>query len=368
MLIREAVLEATRLRLRSDVPVGALLSGGVDSSAVVAAMARLTSAPVRTFSIGFDVGDFDETASAQRVAELYGTEHRQAVLDSSTLENLPRLAWHYGEPYADSSALATFALAELASSEVTVALTGDGGDESFAGYTRYRRYASPETRTPGLEPYEEYGERRSTSYFSYHERLALYDPGFAELVARPRIRQFEAAYAASDADTVVERLLDVDVQSYLPDDLLVKMDIATMAHSIEARSPLLDPAVMDLAASLPLGVKLGSDGTTKRIFKRAMSQWLPDEILHREKMGFRIPFGDWLRDGQRQLAGDVLLDPRTLERGMFSEKRLREIVAEHLDGRQDHGYRIWTLLMLELWFRMFVDAEAAEEPLALAVT
>jgi asparagine synthase (glutamine-hydrolysing) len=366
-LIREAVLDATRMRMVSDVPVGALLSGGVDSSAVVAAMSRLSSEPVRTFSIGFDVGDFDETASARRVAELYGTEHREAVLGSRALENLPVLAWHYGEPYADSSALATFALAELASSDVTVALNGDGGDESFAGYTRYRRYASPETRKPGLEPYEEYAERRSTSYFSHPERAELYDPSFGELVARPLRDAFEADYLASDAGTVVERLLDVDVKTYLPEDLLVKMDIATMAHSLEARSPLLDPALMELAASLPLSMKLGRGGETKRIMKRAMREWLPDDILHREKMGFRIPFGSWLREDQRDLPADVLLDPTTLGRGMFRESRLRQIVSEHLDGTRDHAYRIWTLMMLELWFRTFVDGTPAREPLSLSV-
>ena len=158
----------------------------------------------------------------------------------------------------------------------------------------------------------------------------------------------------------------MDIQTYLADDLLVKMDIATMAHSLEARSPLLDPAVMELAASLPLEMKLDG-GTTKRIFKQAMSEWLPDEIIHRGKQGFRIPFGDWLRNGARDLPGDVLLDPRALDRGMFREQRLRAIVSEHLDGSHDHGFRIWTLLMLELWFRTFVDGEPAEAPLALSV-
>jgi asparagine synthase (glutamine-hydrolysing) len=344
--IREAVLEATRLRLRSDVPVGALLSGGVDSSAVVAAMARLTTEPVKTFSIGFDVDEFDETDSARQVAELYGAEHHRGVVDSSALDDLPRLA----------------ALAELAGGEVTVALNGDGGDESFAGYTRYRRFATPGTRDPELEPYEEYARRRSTSYFSHAEREALYDPEFAEIIADPRLGQFEAQYAASDAETVVERLLDVDVQSYLPDDLLVKMDIATMAHSLEARSPLLDPGVMELAASLPLRMKLSDDGEAKRIFKRAMAQWLPEGILHREKMGFRIPFGEWLRADRRDLAPEVLLDGRSLERGIFREDRVRAIVSEHLDGGRDHGYRIWTLLMLELWFRAYVDREPAGKP------
>ena len=363
--IREAVLESTRARLVSDVPVGALLSGGVDSSAVVAAMARLGSGPVKTFSIGFDVGSFDETDSARAVADLYGAEHNQAIVDAGALDQMPRLALHYGEPYADSSALATFALAKLASSQVTVALNGDGGDESFAGYPRYRRFAQPGGIDTDLQPFEYYAQRRATSYFGHDERRALYSPGFRELVAEPGLDRFKAPYAASDAGTVVERLLDVDVQTYLPDDLLVKMDIATMAHSLEARSPLLDPAVMELAAALPIRLKLDG-GETKRIFKIALAEWLPPEILHREKMGFRIPIGDWLRTDRRDLAGAVLLDPRSLGRGMFREEGIRSLITDHLDGSADNGYRIWTLLMLELWFRAFVDGDRAEATTTLS--
>jgi asparagine synthase (glutamine-hydrolysing) len=366
-LIRETLLEATRLRLQSDVPVGAMLSGGVDSSAVVAAMARQSARPVKTFSIGFDVDEFDETASAREVARMYGTEHHEAVLDSEAAEILPRLAWHYGEPYADSSALATFALAELAGEHVTVALNGDGGDENFAGYRRYLRFAALEDGAPGLAPCEEYAARRASAYFDEASRTELFEPEvLRSLGARPWFSVMEAPYRTSDAGSVLERLLDVDVQTYLPDDLLVKMDIATMAHSLEARSPLLDQAMMELAASLPAHMKI-YEGRTKRIFKQAMREWLPDGILEREKMGFRIPFGDWLRRSLRRLPGEVLLDPRSLGRGLFREERLRQIVTEHLDGTRDHAYRIWTLVQLELWFRTYVDGEPAEQPLTLAV-
>jgi asparagine synthase (glutamine-hydrolysing) len=366
-LIREALLEATRLRLRSDVPVGAMLSGGIDSSAVLAAMARQTTGPVRTFSIGFDVDEFDETASAREVARMYGTDHHEVMLDSEAAELLPRLVWHYGEPYADSSALATFALAELAGERVKVALNGDGGDENFAGYRRYLRFASSNGEERGIAPYQEYAGLRASAYFDETARAELYEPEFLRsLGARPWLSVMEEPYLASDAGPVLERLLDVDVQTYLPDDLLVKMDVATMAHSLEARSPLLDPAMMELAASLPLRMKLDG-GTTKRIFKQAVREWLPGSILDRQKMGFRIPFGEWLRGSLRRLPGDVLLDPRTLERGMFREQRLREVVAEHLDGTRDHAYRIWTLLQLELWFRTYIDGETAEAPLTLSV-
>ena len=366
-LIRDAILESTRLRMRSDVPVGAMLSGGVDSSAVVAAMAQQSSDPVKTFSIGFDEADFDETASAREVARMYGTDHRQAVLDSGSAEMLPRLVWHYGEPYADSSALAAFALAELAGREVTVALNGDGGDESFAGYRRYLRFAALDGRRPEVAPYELYATHRAGAYFDEAARANLYEPEFLRSVAdRSWLSVCEEPYLASDAGPVVERLLDVDVQTYLPDDLLVKMDVATMAHSLEARSPLLDPALMELAASLPLHMKLDGQ-TTKRIFKQAVREWLPASILEREKMGFRIPFGEWLRGRLRQLPEEVLLDARSLDRGLFREQRLREIITEHLDGSRDHAYRIWTLLQLELWFRTYVDGEPAAAPLALSV-
>jgi asparagine synthase (glutamine-hydrolysing) len=368
-LIRETVLESTRLRLRSDVPVGALLSGGVDSSSVVAAMAQQTSEPVRTFSIGFDLDDFDESASARRVASLYGTDHHEAILGVGSLELLPRLVWHYGEPFADSSALATFTLAELTRRQVTVALNGDGGDENFAGYLRYRRFASSKDGAGAdPSPHVEYANRRARVYFDESERAALYQPELLRLLeGRPWLAVLEGPYMASDADNVVERLLDADVQTYLPDDLLVKMDIATMAHSLEARSPLLDPAVMELAASLPARMKLDG-GETKRIFKHAMRRWLPDDIVDRSKMGFRVPIDDWFRNGARELPAGVLLDPRALGRGLFREQRIRTMLAEHREGERDHGYRLWTLIQLELWFRTYIDRAPAEAPAALSIS
>jgi asparagine synthase (glutamine-hydrolysing) len=365
--IRDSVLEATRLRLSSDVPVGALLSGGVDSSSVVAAMARSGGGAVKTFSIGFDVDAFDETSSAREVARLYGAEHHELVLDRQAMQALPQLVWHYGEPFADSSALATFSLAELAGRHVTVALNGDGGDESFAGYQRYLKYVSPNGRPAGVAPHEHYAIRRASAYFDDPARVDLYQPDFlASLGSRPWLAVLERPYLASDAEGVVERLLDVDVQTYLPDDLLVKMDVATMAHSLEARSPLLDVEVMELAAGLPAAMKIDA-GSTKRIFKRAMREWLPPEILERPKMGFRVPIGEWLADGLRELPAQVLLDSRTLGRGLFRPERLRTIVSQQREGSCDHAYRIWTLLQLELWFRTYVDSERLSGPVELPV-
>jgi asparagine synthase (glutamine-hydrolysing) len=353
--IRETLLEATRLRLRSDVPVGALLSGGIDSSAVVAAMARSSAEPVKTFSIGFDVAAFDETHYAREVARRYEADHHELVLDESALDLVPRLVWHYGEPFADPSALATFALAELASRHVTVVLNGDGGDEAFCGY---ERHAPPLPSAP-LERH--YAERRAHQYFDERERAALYSAEFAESTAGNDWRApVEESYFACDSADPLERTVAVDAEMYLPDDLLVKVDIATMAHSLEARSPFCDTEVMELAASLPIGLKVGRD-SPKALLKRAVASWLPRRTIERPKMGFMVPMEEWLAGSA---AADVILDPRALGRGLFRRDRLETIVREWQAGTGSHSHRIWTLLMLELWFQTYIDRTAVETPIA----
>ncbi len=360
-LIRDALLEATRLRMRSDVPIGALLSGGVDSSSVVAAMAQQSPEPIKTFSIGFDVDAFDESAYAREVAKRYGTDHHEVVLDASAMELIPRLAWHYGEPFADSSALATFALSRLASRHVTVALNGDGGDEAFCGYARHAR------PIPSDRPLElHYAERRAYSYFGEEERADLYTPEFAASLGDHDWRAVvEDPHRASDSPDAVERTVDVDVQTYLSEDLLVKMDIAAMAHSLETRSPFCDHELMQFAAGLPMGTKVEGGTVTKALLKRAVRRWLPDAVVDRPKMGFMIPMSDWLT---ASLAADVLLDPRALERGLFRAERVRALIAEHECGAGEHQYRLWTLLMLELWFRSYVDGRAASAPVTLSAS
>jgi asparagine synthase (glutamine-hydrolysing) len=398
--LRDKLLEATRLRMRSDVPLGALLSGGIDSSAVVAAMVRQSARPIKTFSMGFDVEEFDETSHARTVAMYLGTDHTEVRVEPEALEVLPRLVWHYGEPFADASAIPTFYLAELTRRHVTVALNGDGGDESFAGYARYRgnelaaRLASmPQplarlfagaagriSRGPRQNTYRARAQRllaglplapadRYAAWiacFGDAERHALYQPDFLAALrddpARAAIRQ---AYVGSDATTIVDRLLNIDVETYLPGDLLVKMDVATMAHSLEVRSPLLDHEFMELAAALPSSLKLDG-GVTKRVFKDALRPWLPDQILARGKMGFQVPLRDWLRGPLRRLPTEVLLDRRSLERRWFREERVRDLIQEHVEGRCDNTRHIWALIQLELWLRTFVDA-GATEPVALAV-
>jgi asparagine synthase (glutamine-hydrolysing) len=353
--IRDALLEATRLRLRSDVPVGALLSGGVDSGAVVAAMARSSTGRIKTFSIGFDVPAFDETTYAREVAQRYGTDHHELVLDESALDLVPRLVWHYGEPFADSSALATFVLSELASRHVTVALNGDGGDEAFCGYERYGR------QLPSAPSEREYAERRAKGYFDEGRRAELYSPEFADSVAGQDWRApVEESYYACDSVSPRERMAAVDTEMYLPDDLLVKMDIAAMAHSLEARSPFCDTNVMELAASLPIELKVRPDNP-KALLKQAVAPWLPLRAIERPKMGFMIPMDEWLA-GSR--AAEVILDRRALDRGIFRRDRLEAMVEEWRAGAGRHAYRMWTLMMLELWFQTYIDRSAVETPIA----
>ena len=397
-LIRDHLLEATRLRLRSDVPLGAFLSGGIDSSAVVAAMAKQAAERIKTFSIGFDLAEYDETSYARDVAQLFDTDHHELRVRPAAMEILPRLVWHYGEPFADASAIPSFYLAELTRRHVTVALNGDGGDENFAGYRKYygNRLASQLARFPqaarvglaklsdavgtdsrgdsfrsrlarvshaALVPaYERYANW--IAFFTQQERENLYTPEFrAEIDERFTESFIRVPYVGSDADDEVNRLLDVDVQTYLPCALLVKMDIASMAHSLEVRSPLLDHKFMELAATFPGSWKLRGR-TTKSVFKNALRPWLPTHILQRPKSGFGVPIGMWFRRELRAVPATILLDPRSLERGFFQEGALRRTIDDHVAGARDNTNRIWALIQLELWMRTFIDANVAE-PLTL---
>jgi asparagine synthase (glutamine-hydrolysing) len=388
----EQLREATRRRLVADVPLGAFLSGGIDSSAVVAAMARETSAPVKTFSIGFGGGRFDELEHARAVAELFGTEHEELHVRPDAVEIAPKIARHYGEPFADSSAIPSFYLAEMTRRHVTVALNGDGGDESFAGYTRYaanalagrleripaplRRAAAavagrvPESGeeqsarnrlrrlggTLGLDGparYERYvslfdAEQRAWLYTDEH-RLTLGEGGIAaEAIAEP--------WREASGRDRLDVLLEVDVRTYLPGDLLTKVDIATMAHSLEARSPFLDPALMQFAASIPAPMKLR--GMEKKVILRdALRSWLPETILDRPKQGFSVPLADWLRGDLREYSRELLLDPAGLCRGRFRPAAVEALLAEHEAGGE-HAHRIWALMMLELWRTEVVEPRA----------
>jgi asparagine synthase (glutamine-hydrolysing) len=392
--LREKMTEAVRLRMVSDVPLGAFLSGGVDSSVVVGLMAKLSGAKVRTFSIGFNEATYDETAHARRIAERWGTDHHEFIVEPDALSILPKLVRHYGEPYADSSAIPTFYVAQMTSRHVTVALNGDGGDESFAGYERYMaNYLAERMRlVPGVEAAsrllsrlipdsispksrarqarrflavasQSMAERypRWLKTFQDEAKLRLYSPEFIELLnghsnghgAGPLKALFTESAPSRPALHPVDAAMAVDVASYLPYDLLVKVDIASMANGLEARSPFLDHEVMEFAARLPVEIKFRRR-RLKSLLKRAFADLLPPENVNRRKMGFGVPVGQWFRGPLRDLLRDALLSPRSLGRGYFLEPEVRRLVEEHLERRADHSFQLWNLLMLELWHREFI--------------
>lgn len=377
--VREKLEEAVRIRLMSDVPLGVLLSGGLDSSAVVAFAARHTPR-VRTFSIGFGERDFDELRYARIVAERFDTEHHEFVVEPSAADVLPLLVRHFGEPFADSSAIPTYHVARLARGHVTVALNGDGGDEVFGGYPRYRAVAlaSSLDRVPlasrllgalgaavpaGARAHGRparvkrlLGSLAAGQAERYH-RWMTYFGGTRAAALAPGVRSertgpdwFARLADLAAAEDPVERAIAADVLAYLPGDLLVKMDIATMACSLEARAPLLDHELVELVASLPRHYKVDAR-RTKIVLRRALAGILPDKILNRGKMGFGVPVGSWMRGPLRALLGDTLLAPSAFVRGLVRAEELERLVAEHASSRADHTPLLWAVLMLELWHR-----------------
>jgi asparagine synthase (glutamine-hydrolysing) len=385
----ERLEEAVRLRMISDVPLGAFLSGGVDSSAVVATMARVGPGTVKTFSIGFSAKQYDETRYARILAERYATEHEEMVVEPDAVAVLPRLLWHYGEPFADPSAVPTYYLSQLARQRVTVALNGDGGDECFLGYPRYQamRYLARLDRAPdwgraALErslalmprflqrqfkipriravlraarrhPGQRYA--RTLAVFGDDDKQECYGRAMREHLQRSALDLFEPYF--EPGGNLVGAANRADIHTYLPDDLLVKVDVASMAHGLEARSPLLDHALVEWAVGLPAEVRMAR-GATKTLFKSAMAPYLPAELLRRPKMGFSCPVDQWFRNQLKELAYDTLLSQSACGRGLFRPDRIGVMLDEHCAGRNDHHRRLWALLMLELWFRMWIDDPA----------
>jgi asparagine synthase (glutamine-hydrolysing) len=385
-LLREAV----RLRLISEVPLGAFLSGGVDSSAVVALMAQESATPVKTFSIGFEEQDFSELKYAKQVAEHIGAEHHEFVVKPDALEVLPTLVEHYGEPYADSSAIPTYYVARETRKHVTVALNGDGGDESFAGYERYAamRLAEKYHRLPrlmreqiieravNLVPTSEVRKSRARDakrflqaaslppverYFQWVSAInrdakkELYTKDFQrQTAADDPARLLQKWFAAANGVGIVDATMMTDQQTYLPNDLLVKVDVASMAVSLEARSPLLDHKVIEFAASLPDSIKLRG-AETKSLLKKVAARLVPPDVIYRRKMGFGVPIANWFRGEMKSFVSDVLLSEKAQKRGLFEPKVVSRFVAEHVNGERDRAGQLWTLLMLELWFQRFID-------------
>jgi asparagine synthase (glutamine-hydrolysing) len=382
--------DAVRVRLMSEVPLGAFLSGGIDSSAVVALMAQESSERVKTFSIGFDEQDFSELHHARRIAEHVGADHHEFIVRPDAVEVLPMLVEHYGEPYADSSAVPTYYVAKETRKHVTVALNGDGGDESFAGYERYvamgltekyRRVpsflresviketvnlipTSPTKRSmarsvkrlldgvsrPRVDRYTHW-----VSVFNDETKKPLYSDFFREqtLQADPA-GLLGTWFKRANGIGIVDAMLLTDQMTYLPNDLLVKVDIATMAVSLEARSPFLDHHVIEFAASLPQNLKLRRL-TTKYLLKKVLRKLLPSENLTRRKMGFGVPIGHWFRGKMQPFLREVILSDKALRRGLFKPETVRQLVELHTRGERDYSHQLWTLLMLELWFNRFID-------------
>jgi asparagine synthase (glutamine-hydrolysing) len=382
--------ESTRLRMISEVPLGAFLSGGVDSSIVVALMAEMSENPIKTFSIGFEEQDFSELKYAKRVAEHVGAEYHEFIVKPDAMEVLPTLIDHYGEPYADSSAIPTFYVSKETRQFVTVALNGDGGDESFAGYERYTAMRIAETyhRLPkilrkaliekpiSLVPTSEIQRSRVRdvkrflqaaslsrteryfrwmSTFNRDAKREIYTEEFSREISNNNPSHFlENWFAKANGSGILDTTLLTDQMTYLPNDLLVKVDIASMANSLEARSPFLDHKLMEFAASLPEKIK-ARRFETKSFLKKIAARLVPPEVVYRRKMGFGVPIGKWLRTDMKDFARATLLSEKSLTRGIVKREMIEKYVREHTDAQRDHASQLWTLLMLELWFQRFID-------------
>ena len=382
--VRDEVDAAVRARLASDVPLGALLSGGIDSAVVVALMASASPEPVRTFTVGFADTRYDERAYARIVAERYATQHEEIVLEPDAASTIPRLAEAFDEPLGDEAALPLFLICEAARNEVTVGLVGDGGDESFAGYERYAAAALAEhvprpvasvgasmlrrlpagrreRRSPvfraarfleaaSVPRAERYG--RLMQVFTLQERADLWSDSAKAEIGALTSAGFLLGPPPAEGTTGLQIL---DLETYLPGDLLPKSDIASMAHSLELRSPLLDRRVVELGLSLPEALK--QEGRQGKIaLRRAFAAELPAEIATRGKSGFGLPLAEWFRGDLQPLARELLLDERARARGWFRPEAVERLLSEHAAGRADNGHRLWTLTMLELWQRTHVDA------------
>jgi asparagine synthase (glutamine-hydrolysing) len=382
--------EATEMRLISEVPLGAFLSGGVDSSVVVALMAQASRTPVKTFSIGFEEQDYSELKYAKRVAEHLGAEYNEFIVRPNALEILPTLVEHYGEPYADPSAIPTYYVSRETRRYVTVALNGDGGDESFVGYERHvamkfaetyhklprpvRRYLiepsitaipSPTNfrnrfvrfqrflRAASMPKAERYFLWLST--FDGDAKRELYTEDLKNKTATANPLEFFARYIShSNGKGIIDTVLLTDLMNYLPNDLLVKVDIASMANSLEARSPFLDHKVIEFAASLPENVKQqGKD--TKSLLKKVAARLVPPEVVYRPKMGFGVPLKYWLGNELQGFTREVLLSAKATQRGLFDAGTVERLIDEQKRDAKDNSWKIWTLLMLELWFQRFID-------------
>jgi len=388
--------ESVGLRMLSDVPLGAFLSGGIDSSLVVALMVESATSRVLTTSVGFDEGAFNELQHARAVANHFGCEAHEQIVRPDIVDLLPKLSWHLDEPFADSSAVPTYYVSAAAREQVTVALSGDGGDELWAGYARHRveRWESTARRWLGpragraaarlghrlplavkgirslrhlaLPPGDACARKHAYGQFERDLLPTLYAPDFAyEVRDADPFAGFRRAYEACPSGDALDRALYVDVKTYLVDDILTKVDRMSMAVSLEAREPLLDHKLLEFSASVPAALKL-KRGRSKYLLRRLLERRLPRSIVDRPKHGFEAPVGEWLRGPLAPMIDDLFLDGRLRSRGIFDQTTLARIWREHRDGSRDHRHRLWSVLMLELWFRQFADGPV-QRPAAAGV-
>jgi asparagine synthase (glutamine-hydrolysing) len=388
-----ALAEAVRLRLISDVPLGAFLSGGVDSSIVVAYMAESSASPVVTTTVGFHQSAFDESQYAETVARHLGCAFHPQTANPQIEDLLPRLVWHFDEPFGDASAVPTYYVSQAARRLVTVALSGDGGDELWAGYGRHlvqreemrvrrslRRGATVAGLVAGALPLsvtgvrtlrrltltedESYAHKHARHLYEPHAKQRLYSRDFAaSVLGVDPFEPLRAAWRACPSPDPVDRALSVDFRTYLPDDILTKVDRMSMAVSLEAREPLLDHPLLELSARIPSALKL-KGGTTKYLLRRLLERRVPRSIATRRKHGFDAPTGEWLRGPLAPMVHEVLTDGRLAGRGLFHQPEVQRMWRRHRDGVADHRQRLWQLVMLELWFRRFIDGGRARNAAA----
>ena len=395
--VRARLKTSTRMQMVSDVPIGAFLSGGIDSSAVVAFMSRHSSQPVKTYSIGFEGGRADafynELPYARQVATQFGSDHHEIVVRPDVVSLLPRLLWHMDEPIADTAFVTTYLVSEFARRDVTVILSGVGGDELFGGYRRYlgdhyaRRYRRfpawarrlaasaarrlPSDRHSGWLNRFRYAKRfLETAELPFEERYLAYvevcNAGARDMLrggnggGRAAPRAIGDAFARSAGEDGMNRMFAVDAETQLPDDLLMLTDKMSMAVSLECRVPLLDHELVELAAAMPEGIKMRG-GTLKYAMKKALSGILPDEILHRPKRGFGTPMGAWLKDDLAPTLRDLLSAENVRKRGWFQHHAVERLIAEHASNREDRTDQLLSLMNMEVWSRVFLDRRSPED-------
>ena len=391
--ILDLLKEAVKIRLVDGLSPCAFLSGGTDSSAIVAIMSQLGRTDIKTFSIGLKEEDFNELGFARKVAQLYGTDHHEYIIGAEdVVKTLPNLVWYYNEPFGDSSCIPTYYVSNMGRKIIKFVLSGDGGDECFGGYERYiglnlsryidkfpqsfYRFSTTFLKTieskffmqkrdlqkinrflDAVSKYRDPVKRyqRWVSYFDEKQKDLLYTETMrSKLTDRDSFDYFTKVFSEGDGKDFMDRILYLEFKTGFPGDSLVKIDIAGMANSLQVRSPFLDPPLLEFSARIPSNLKL-KNLTAKYIFKRALIKILPKQLIFRRKMGFGIPVGKWFRNEMKEFIQEILLDNSSLSRGYFKKEAITTLLNEHISGRIDHTFHIWALLNFELWHRKFID-------------